>query len=187
MFLCVYYRISIKEDPFCRIEANYHNRSTETSRINSSEKEVFHSAEKKKHFDETTVGSCQTIRHNDILTIDQSIFVNLGNKKEDAVRNTATESELTALATTSIEKGSQYMTRQESQIEKADIVGTKDANCSTTDSTLDVITETNTITTSPNDIPSTIKVNNVMQPQSTMSPASTPLFSMPLVSTKKVS
>ena len=79
------------------------------------------------------------------------------------------------------------MTGQASQIEKASIAGTKDVNCSTTESTLDVMTETNTITTSPNDIPSTKKVNKVTQPQSTMSPITTSILTMPLVSTKKVS
>ena len=133
------------------------------------------------------MGSCQTIRRNDILTIDQSIFVNLGTKKEDALPNTATESELTALATTTLENGSQYMTRQESQIEKAAIAGNKDANCSTTESTLDVMTETNTITTPPNDIQSTNIVNKIIQPQSTMSPITAPVLTMPLVPTKKVS
>jgi hypothetical protein len=77
------------------------------------------------------------------------------------------------------------MTRQESQIEKAAIADTKDANCSTTESTLEVMTETNTITTTPNDIPSTKIVNKVIQPQTTMTTTTTHLLNIPLVSTQK--
>ena len=93
----------------------------------------------------------------------------------------------TVLAPSKLDKGTPYMTIEEPQIEKAAIRDEKDVNCSTTESTLEVMTENNTITPTLNDIPSTKITSKVIPLQPTMTQTTTPLLNIPIGSTKKVS
>ena len=182
MFLSTQNCTSSQDNKFCRIEDNYLHTNSEASGINCSEKKEFYSTENINHSDKATTRSCNAIRHNDVLTIDQSIFVNLGNEKEDAIQNTAT-----VLAPSKLDKSAQYMTIEESQIETTGIRDQKDVNCSTAESTLEVMTENNTITPTLNDIPSTKITSKVIPLQPTMTQTTTPLLNIPIGSTKKVS